>query len=118
VGLLSPILRNGAEGRLTWWCPGCDGPHGITIGKKTKPEDQRWRWNGDAFRPTFEPSVLVTWDEPQWSCDHMTQLGKIAKRCHSFVRAGRMQFLDDCTHELKGQTVEIPPWPIADWKDL
>lgn len=24
MGLLSPILRNGTDGRLTWWCPGCD----------------------------------------------------------------------------------------------
>ena len=28
--------------------------------------------------------------------------------CHSFITDGRIQFLGDCTHELKGQTVELP----------
>ena len=25
--------------------------------------------------------------------------------CHSFVNDGQVQFLDDCTHELAGQTL-------------
>jgi hypothetical protein len=28
--------------------------------------------------------------------------------CHSFITDGFIQFLDDCTHPLAGQTVEIP----------
>jgi hypothetical protein len=31
--------------------------------------------------------------------------------CHSFVTDGRIQFLNDCTHPLAGQTVDIPEWP-------
>lgn len=35
--------------------------------------------------------------------------------CHSFVKAGQWEFLGDCTHHLKGQTVAatVPPdgWP-------
>jgi hypothetical protein len=31
--------------------------------------------------------------------------------CHSFVSEGVIQFLDDCTHSLVGQSVELPPWP-------
>lgn len=27
--------------------------------------------------------------------------------CHSFVTDGNIQFLDDCTHELKGKTVPL-----------
>jgi len=34
-------------------------------------------------------------------------------RCHSFVRDGRIEFLSDCTHALKGQTVDLPDLP--DW---
>jgi hypothetical protein len=30
--------------------------------------------------------------------------------CHSFVTDGRIQFLEDCTHELAGQTVDLPEW--------
>jgi hypothetical protein len=28
--------------------------------------------------------------------------------CHSWVTNGRIQFLSDCTHSLKDQTVELP----------
>lgn len=28
--------------------------------------------------------------------------------CHSFVRNGRIEYLGDCTHHLKGQTVDLP----------
>lgn len=31
--------------------------------------------------------------------------------CHSFLHAGRWQFLGDSTHELAGQTVDLPPLP-------
>jgi hypothetical protein len=43
--------------------------------------------------PTFEPSILVE---------------GARSRCHSFVREGRIKFLSDCTHELAGQTVDLP----------
>lgn len=29
------------------------------------------------------------------------------KRCHSFIKDGKMQFLADSTHELSGKTVEL-----------
>jgi hypothetical protein len=31
--------------------------------------------------------------------------------CHVFVTKGEIQFLGDCTHELKNKTVPIPAWP-------
>ena len=62
-----------------------------------------WGFNGSLDFPTFTPSVLSQWDE--WQGE-----GVPAKRhvCHSFVRDGRIQFLGDCTHALKGQTVDLP----------
>jgi hypothetical protein len=30
--------------------------------------------------------------------------------CHSFVTDGRIQFLDDSTHELAGETADLPEW--------
>ena len=33
--------------------------------------------------------------------------------CHTFIRAGQIEFLGDCTHALKGQTIPLPPLP--DW---
>lgn len=131
MGALSNILRNAADGRLTWWCPGCNGPHQIAHGAGDGP---RWGWNGDVERPTFTPSVLVTWDEPANLYDKAAMERDIAeanrrreageqnvrvplahKVCHSFVVDGQMQMLSDCTHSLAGQTVPIPPWPHPNW---
>lgn len=54
-----------------------------------------WSFNGDLDRPTFSPSILVYPSHKQG-------------RCHSFVRDGKIEFLGDCDHALKGQTVELP----------
>lgn len=63
--------------------------------------DLRWTFNGDLEKPTFRASML-SWAE----------LGPERRmhRCHSYVTDGRIQFLDDCTHALKGQTVDLPDW--------
>lgn len=136
MGLLSSILRNGTDGRLTWWCPGCNGAHQIQHGPGS---GQRWGWNGNAKKPNFTPSVLVrTYRypspyEPDSNPEHaeiraafetggdghewMMRHPKWGRRCHSFVVDGQMQFLGDCTHALAGQTVPIPPWPRPDWSD-
>lgn len=46
-------------------------------------------------KPTFYPSLLLLVTDP-------------AKRCHSFVTDGKIQFLPDCGHALAGQTLELP----------
>lgn len=132
MGLLSSILRNGTDGRLTWWCPGCNSAHQIATGEGTGP---RWGWNGSIEKPTFTPSVLVRGHDftPKGRADYEAWLSfpegerpqhppgfkydGIDTVCHSFVVDGQMQMLSDCTHHLAGQTVPIPPWPIADWTD-
>ena len=52
------------------------------------------KFDGNVDLPTFEPSLM-------WNFT----TGYV---CHSFIRNGMIQFLDDCTHPLKGQTVELP----------
>jgi hypothetical protein len=112
-------LRAGEDGALLFWCPGCDGAHQVMTGPGAGP---RWGYNGDPGRPTFTPSVLVKSghyvsthkpDDPCW-CDYEQRLGKPAPFqcmvCHSFVTDGRIQFLGDCTHQLAGQTVDLPKW--------
>lgn len=83
-----------------------------------------WKFNGDLVNPTLTPSVLVrsghyadegVHDHPCW-CDFNAERrakgeeeSKFAcYRCHSFVTDGKIQFLSDCSHELTGQTVELP----------
>lgn len=103
MGLLSPILRDAQNNVLIWWCPGCNSSHNIQHGEGRGP---RWAWNGDVERPTFTPSVLVTYGGVDSGKD-----GAPPARCHSFVIEGQMQMLGDCTHALAGQTVPIPHWP-------
>ena len=74
-------------------CPGCKCCHFVRV----KGNGCTWEWNGDVNKPTVTPSLLVNRGNP-------TQI------CHSFVKDGQIQFLDDCFHELKGKTVDIPEW--------
>lgn len=85
---------------LAWlrlWCPGCQLVHTPVTSGDGGPVGV-WNWNGDLERPTLSPSILA-------------RTGGL--RCHSFVRNGQWQYLGDCTHDLAGQTIDLPPLP--DW---
>lgn len=70
-------------------CPGCGYSHGYYV--------PRWKWNNSFERPTFTPSLLCN--------------GHDAKtRCHLFVEDGRIRFLNDCWHALRGKTVDMLDW--------
>ena len=62
----------------------------------SRSETSNWSWNGDTERPTLKPSILTE-----------VNYGGTVYRCHSFVNDGVVQFLQDCSHELAGQTVEL-----------
>lgn len=100
-----PRARLAAGCHVHFWCPGCDKAHGIRFGNPATD----WTWNGDLEHPTFTPSVLVH-AHPTLN-DEGQQV--MTPQCHSFVTDGRIQFLDDCTHELAGQTVDLPSWPYT-----
>lgn len=118
---LSKILRRPSSGRLAWFCPGCNTTHEITT-----EGTNAWGWNGDAERPSFSPGVLVTTGHHSqfrtpgsgcW-CDYRARYPlerdvPECYRCHSYVTDGAMQFLSDCSHDLRGQTVPIPAWPTT-----
>lgn len=78
-------------------CPGCGYDHGLWIRQCLEGGNPQWSFNGDVDKPTFSPSLLVYVDDTRKE-----------SQCHSFIRDGMIQFLDDCKHELAGQTVEIP----------
>ncbi|MDM9245074.1 DUF6527 family protein [Klebsiella pneumoniae] len=102
---ISAVVKNVSHDRLSFICPGCGFPHQVTIGQGEGP---RWDWNHDYVRPTFNPSILVTWEEPSDNPAHFDDRTKdLHHICHSFVRDGLIQYLADCTHELAGQTVPL-----------
>ena len=92
---------------LLFWCPGCKQSHGV-ITREVDPTRlnersleiwekngrPKWTFDGNMKKPTFTPSIHVK------DRDDGTM-------CHFFVRAGMIQFLDDCKHKLAGQTVPM-----------
>jgi hypothetical protein len=124
MGMLSRLLRNSADNGLAFWCPGCERAHRIQHGAGNGP---RWQWNGDAERPTFSPSVHVTGtdmtekgeaDYAAWIAAGCPARNGVAFEsapvvCHTFVTDGRIQYLNDCTHALAGQTIDMQPFPAA-----
>lgn len=86
---LNWLTGDSSDGILEFKCPGCKTVHPFHVPK--------WEWNGSMEKPTFKPSLLV-------------HPSKIQTRCHSVITDGMIAFQDDCDHELKNQTVEIPEW--------
>ncbi len=94
------LFKGNKEGIHIFQCPGCGYGHwfstsGFTPSQRkedTEPAGPVWTWNGDKEKPTVRASILV----------------RGQYRCHSFITDGKIQFLSDCTHELKGQTVDLP----------
>jgi len=83
--------------RVYFDCPACGTMHAVTIDDKARPQPV-WTWNQSLDKPTFTPSILVK----HYIGDQIKLI------CHSFVTDGKIQYLNDCTHELAGQTVELP----------
>jgi len=100
------IAQPYVEGLYRFWCPGCDSSHGVNKNV----------WHVDLDTETITPSVLV-WSHKKLinedlEGDALTAPENVmtTPRCHSFVTNGRIQFLDDSTHALAGQTVDLPEW--------
>jgi len=75
--------------QYAYFCRGCGYEHVFEL----KSTGGHHEFNGDLNNPTVSPSLVQGW------------VG--SKRCHSFIRDGKIQYLDDCEHELRGQTVEL-----------
>lgn len=122
---LSNILRSAGGGGVVFKCPGCNTTHAINVGGGPGPS---WGYNGDPDKPSFQPSVLVRgirtdltpeeealYDAVFDGTSKVLDDPRFASVCHSFVTCGRIQFLNDCTHALAGQTVDLPEFPHAKW---
>ena len=119
MAALSKVLRSIEGNGLMFFCPGCQTHHSVYHGEGP---GARWQWNNDPDHPTFHPSVLVRSghyinNKPPGECwctynkDHPDEPVKFTcNQCHSFITAGKIQFLDDCSHALAGQTVPLPEW--------
>lgn len=101
---------------LWFWCPGCDEHHAVKV---NMPDGSGWGWNGSEESPTISPSVLVRSGhyvpghkgDACWCAYNVAHPDNPSRFkcsvCHSFVANGKIQFLNDSTHALAGQTVEL-----------
>jgi len=106
-----------------FWCPGCQEAHGVWTTRRNTC-NAIWSFDGNMEKPTFNPSLLLRYTKTP-TVDPVTQdwtrgpdgkyltkpdgklFGAIDVVCHSFIRAGQIQFLPDCTHALSGKTVPM-----------
>lgn len=98
IAKLRPLRRSGSDTIVMYrfWCPGCNEPHAVAV-HPGEPQPV-WEFNGDLEKPTFSPSIV----------SYRMEGKKRITLCHSYVRDGKIQFLNDCQHNLAGQTVELP----------
>lgn len=99
-------------------CPACKEVHILIVEGPGK-----WEWNGSLDKPTFTPSILLQSGHyaphftPNDNCwckfykenPHLDNSNRFhCVICHSYVTDGKIQYLNDCTHALRGQTVDLP----------
>lgn len=80
---------------LKFYCLACKESHIVCVGKKSYWR-QIWTFNNDYNKPTINPSILVSVNYPNYT-----------SICHSFIKEGKIQYLNDCTHNMKGTTIEL-----------
>ena len=73
-----------------YFCKGCGKTHVFGL----KAEGGHHNFNMDLEVPTVTPSLVQNFTPGQM--------------CHSYINAGKIEYLSDCYHELKGQTIELP----------
>lgn len=81
--------HHGKQTAYFFYCPGCNHVHAF--------HHPRWTWNGSLDKPTVSPSINCNPSEPK-------------RRCHFFIRNGRIEYCRDSYHQLAGLTVDLPDW--------
>lgn len=95
MSALGTKLRRTKTGILHW-CPACNETHHYTT-----DGSRGWTFNGDAEKPSFSPSMKITWGRPPETC------------CHYFLTDGVIHYCADSTHNQAGKSVPLPDWPYA-----
>lgn len=85
----------GTTNAYVFMCPGCKVGHRFDC--------ETWKFNGDMNKPTLDPSYL-TWGDGRYVNGKWSDK---PWKCHSYVKAGQIQFLTDSTHDLAGITVDL-----------
>lgn len=97
------IIKERTQNGPDWifYCPGCKGHHGIWTSRPVMVDGQphQWKFDGNQESPTITPSIHIKVKPTK---------GKEYTTCHSTIKDGKIHFLNDCRHGLRGMTVELP----------
>lgn len=98
--------------------------HWININGTKNEQGAGWQFDGNMESPTIAPSVLTKsghyasfFDQKTDTCwctfEERTGRPPAFKcgLCHLFVRAGKIEYLSDCTHEYAGKTIDMVDIP-------
>lgn len=95
---------------IAHYCPGCKEMHRFAVDQPQR-NGAKWSFDGNVEQPTFNPSMNIRIG-PFPAREHHSEPpegGYLV--CHYFLHAGILKYLNDCTHELKGQEVPLPDIP-------
>lgn len=90
--LVQEHIHNGEKYHHTqylYYCEGCKTSHAFGL----KSEGGNHDFNMDLNNPTVSPSLVANFSP--------------GTMCHSFIRNGKIEYLNDCWHDLKGRTIEL-----------
>lgn len=90
-------LKTDKYDQYLFYCPGCKCNHYINTNLKGKGNGPCWNLKGSLSKPTVTPSILV----------NRGKTNPNMHTCHMFITDGKIKFLNDCTHKLAGQTVDM-----------
>lgn len=86
---ISKVLRALSDGRYGYYCPGCQALHVTPLGVSLL--------DFNVTAPSFNRSIKIGRGRDS--------------TCHHNINKGKITFLDDCRHKMKGSTVELPALP-------
>ena len=115
---LSPKLKTYGDNPL-WksgrgyehWCPACKTTHEFAVQEPFR-NGAKWTFDGNVDAPTLTPSMNIRIGPYPDDNEHGPGWIEV---CHYFLRGGVIQYLTDCTHEMKGQNVPLPDLPLHLW---
>lgn len=122
-------LRRTTDG-YAHWCPACEEVH-VYRTDNPAADRPRWSFNGDVERPSFTPSMRISWGD--YASGHEYHKANDGKPrggiCHYFIKTGQelaaaqpgrpgidpsksyIDYCGDSTHAMAGKTVDLPDWP-------
>lgn len=91
------------------WCQACREMHVFAV-EEAFSNGAKWTFNGNFDKPSFSPSMNIRTRPRPTVPVGRPDAGQI-DICHYFLKDGMIQYLGDCTHSLKGQTIALQELP-------